>query len=149
MAWLTEVPGMDATEDRFRKAISFPVGAVSPLWLAFGAAASAGVAFWWLTRWSRPANVEAFMRSAEAPAAEFIEAATETVEIIAETLEETAEDVSEAMADAEAEAEAEPEPEIAAEAAPEPEPAPADPDDLTRIGGIGPKLSEPAAERGG
>src|SRR5207247_6420417 len=92
--------------------------------------------------------LEAFMKSAEAPAAEFIEAATETVEIIAETLEETAEDAFEAMADAEAEAEAEPEPEIAAEAAPEPEPAPAEPDDLTRIVGIGPKLSEALAARG-
>lgn len=35
------------------------VGAASPLWSYFGAAASAGVAYWWMTRWVQPANLEA------------------------------------------------------------------------------------------
>ncbi|RAK62319.1 hypothetical protein [Phenylobacterium kunshanense] len=35
------------------------VGVASPLWSYFGAAASAGVAYWWMTRWARPANLEA------------------------------------------------------------------------------------------
>ena len=35
------------------------VGAASPLWTYFGAAASAGVAYWWMTRWTRPMNLEA------------------------------------------------------------------------------------------
>lgn len=35
------------------------LGAASPLWSYFGAAASAGVAYWWMTRWTRPANLEA------------------------------------------------------------------------------------------
>ncbi|HEX7761304.1 MAG TPA: hypothetical protein VF459_17485 [Caulobacteraceae bacterium] len=59
MAWLNELPGMGAAEDRAAKALSFPVGAASPLWFAFGAAASAGVAWWWATRWARPVNLEA------------------------------------------------------------------------------------------
>jgi hypothetical protein len=41
------------------KALSGSVGVASPLWLAFAGAASAGVAYWWLTRWMRPANLEA------------------------------------------------------------------------------------------
>lgn len=41
------------------KAMSLPIGLVSPLWLAFGAAASAGVAWWWMSRLARPFNLEA------------------------------------------------------------------------------------------
>ncbi|MGA0599489.1 helix-hairpin-helix domain-containing protein [Caulobacter sp. KR2-114] len=63
MAWLNELPGMGAAEDRAAKALSFPVGAASPLWLAFGAAASAGVAFWLATRWARPTNLEAMLEA--------------------------------------------------------------------------------------
>ena len=40
MAWLSELPGMGAAEERTAKALNFPVGAASPLWLAFGAAGS-------------------------------------------------------------------------------------------------------------
>ena len=35
------------------KAFTLPIGAASPLWLAFAGVASAGVAFWWMTRWTR------------------------------------------------------------------------------------------------
>ncbi len=66
MAWLNELPGMGAAEDRAAKAMSFPVGVASPLWLAFGAAASAGVAWWFATRWTRPMNLEAFMGAPKA-----------------------------------------------------------------------------------
>ncbi|HZZ36650.1 MAG TPA: hypothetical protein VFE03_13080 [Caulobacteraceae bacterium] len=146
MAWLTEVPGMGAAEDRVKKALSFPVGAVSPLWLAFGAAASAGVAFWWMTRWTKAENLEAAFAIAKAPVSE----AAEVVQIIAETLEAEAEEAVEALT---------PEPELEpveaalaepeAVAAPEPEPeVVAAPDDLTRLVGIGPKLSEALAARG-
>src|SRR5579872_6291763 len=41
------------------KVLSAPIGLASPLWLAFAGAASAGVAYWWLTRWMRPVNLEA------------------------------------------------------------------------------------------
>lgn len=37
------------------------VGVASPLWTYFGAAAFGGVAYWWLTQWTRPANLEALM----------------------------------------------------------------------------------------
>lgn len=63
MAWLNELPGMGAAEDRAAKALSFPVGVASPLWLAFGAAASAGVAFWLATRWTRQTNLEAMLEA--------------------------------------------------------------------------------------
>ena len=35
------------------------VGATSPLWSYFGAVAASGMAFWWMTRWARPVNLEA------------------------------------------------------------------------------------------
>lgn len=35
------------------------VGVASPLWGYFAAAAAGGVAFWWMTRWTQPQNLEA------------------------------------------------------------------------------------------
>lgn len=35
------------------------VGAASPLWGYFGAAALGGVAYWWMTRWTEVMNLEA------------------------------------------------------------------------------------------
>jgi predicted flap endonuclease-1-like 5' DNA nuclease len=46
-------------EPELERALRAPIGAVSPLWWAFAGAATAGVAYWWLTRWARPVNVEA------------------------------------------------------------------------------------------
>jgi hypothetical protein len=40
------------------------VGAASPLWSYFGAAAAGGVAFWWMTRWTQPVNLEALFDAA-------------------------------------------------------------------------------------
>jgi hypothetical protein len=42
-------------------AMRMPLGAVSPLWAMYAATAGAGVAFWWMTRWMRPVNLEALM----------------------------------------------------------------------------------------
>lgn len=39
--------------------IRVPIGAVSPLWGLFAGAAISGAAWWWMTRWARPANLEA------------------------------------------------------------------------------------------
>ena len=36
---------------RGERALRLPLGLASPMWLAFGAAASAGVAWWWVNRW--------------------------------------------------------------------------------------------------
>jgi predicted flap endonuclease-1-like 5' DNA nuclease len=163
MAWLNELPGMGAAEDRTAKALSFPVGAVSPLWLAFGAAASAGVAFWWATRWTRPTNLEALGAAVDAlpdaplltPAAvKSIEAAldpTPVVEIVLEAAEAIVEPILETVAEPVAvapEPVVEPAPEPIFVATPEVPPVPLADDDLTRIVGIGPKLAAALAERG-
>lgn len=70
------------------------VGAASPLWAYFGVAAAGGLAYWWMTRWARPVNLEAmFARSA--PAAE---PAIEAAETVAELPFEAVEAVVEAEA---------------------------------------------------
>ncbi|MBS0410680.1 MAG: hypothetical protein JSR86_12255 [Proteobacteria bacterium] len=164
MAWLNELPGMGAAEERTAKALNFPVGAASPLWLAFGAAASAGVAFWLATRWTRQTNLEAVLGAPakalgavadalpDAPlvtpaAVKSLEAAldpTPVIEIVLEAADAVIEPILEAIP--------EPLPEAAAEpvfaAAPEVPAVPLADDDLTRIVGIGPKLAAALAERG-
>jgi hypothetical protein len=50
------------------------IGAASPLWGYFAAAAAGGVAYWWMTQMTRPANLEALFAklppgSAENPVA--------------------------------------------------------------------------------
>src|SRR5262245_60869106 len=47
------------------------LGAASPLWGYYGAAAAGGVAYWWMTRWTQPMNLEAlFGRATASPAPE-------------------------------------------------------------------------------
>jgi hypothetical protein len=50
------------------------MGAASPLWGYFGMAAAGGVAWWWMTRWTRVNNLEALLAApglaAEAAVAE-------------------------------------------------------------------------------
>lgn len=169
MAWLNELPGMGAAEDRAAKALSFPVGVASPLWLAFGAAASAGVAFWLATRWTRPMNLEALLGAPAkaldavaktavvlefpkaAPVAAPMPEPETTMELAPEPVAETVVHVAPEPVVAEP---APPEP-VVAEVAPAPEVlaapepvAPPVPDDLTQIVGIGPKLATALAERG-
>jgi predicted flap endonuclease-1-like 5' DNA nuclease len=142
------------------KALSFPIGMASPLWMAFAGAAATGAAFWWMSRWTRATNLEALIGApAEVvetvieisePAAELAAEAIESAATLADVLAEptaippmaegvlpgpVVETVAEAASEAEAVAE------------PAAEPAPAA-DDLTRIVGIGPKLSAALAERG-
>lgn len=72
------------------------VGVASPLWSYFAAANAGGLAFWWMTRWTRPVNLEAlFDRSMKAlkpsPAlapvvAPLVEPVAEAVEAVIETL---------------------------------------------------------------
>ena len=144
MAWLEEFPGVARAQSAWR----LPIGAASPLWAAFGAAAGAGVAWWWLTRWARPVSIEALAP----PAARGDGLAPQTLEQLAESppqLEIALESVEPAQT-------AQPEPAPAA-AAPEktfeppaavgPEPA-LGLDDLTLMTGIGPKLSQALAARG-
>ncbi|HEY1446995.1 MAG TPA: helix-hairpin-helix domain-containing protein [Caulobacteraceae bacterium] len=157
MAWTPEFPDLEDAQERARKAMAMPIGMASPLWLAFGAAASAGVAWWWMTRWTRASNLEAMTGAAKAQvaavealveresevalkaveaAASMLEAAQVIgahVEIIAEAAPETGEPQTEAYV------------EVFVEAAPV---AQTGPDDLTQLTGVGPKLAAALAARG-
>lgn len=97
------------------KAMSMPIGVASPLWAMFAGAATAGVAFWWLTRWRGVTNLEAVLTTAatqpaaaplpmvepEPLAPEIVEAVAEVIEPAVESAVETApEAVAEALAPA-------------------------------------------------
>ena len=73
-------------------AFHVPIGAASPLWFLFTGAASAGVAYWWMTRWMRPINLEAMLPLSGADAAPLEEAAI-LIEAFVEPLLEAAEPV--------------------------------------------------------
>ena len=63
------------------------MGAASPLWGYFAATAASGVAFWWMTRWTRPVNLEAFFVAARPQAFPAPVPAPEVVEIMAHEAE--------------------------------------------------------------
>ncbi|WP_293677623.1 hypothetical protein [uncultured Phenylobacterium sp.] len=103
---------------------NYMVGAASPLWAYFAGAAAGGVAFWWMTRWARPANLEA-MFAAAAPATEpVLEAAEALVEYIAEAPIAALEAMAEPVAALEPVSEIAPELAAASDPAEVPEPAP-------------------------
>jgi predicted flap endonuclease-1-like 5' DNA nuclease len=142
MALSQEFPGAAAAGERAERALRLPFGVASPLWAMYGAAAGAGLAYWWMTSWARAVNVEALAPfSMMKPAAK-----TTPVGIVAEP--EPA---------AIAAAAPEPAPTLALEL-PAPEPAAVAAravavvenvaDDLTRMTGIGPKLSIALADLG-
>jgi len=56
-----------------KSAIYVPLGAASPFWFLYAGAASAGVAYWWLSRWREATNLEALF--AKTPAVLELEAA--------------------------------------------------------------------------
>ncbi len=126
-------------EARAERALRWPVGAVSPLWAVFGAAASAGVAWWWMTRWTRAVNVEALAGFVTAQATDSVEAAADA---------ELRVEAAIVAADIAADGPPTPAPTVETEAAPAPVEPVASDDDLTRMTGIGPKLSAALAERG-
>lgn len=141
------------------KALSLSLGMASPLWLAFAGAAMAGSAFWWMSRWTRPDNLEAMLElpttapalaaNAAAQVAEVVEPVAEVVEIAATAAATAVEVVAdETMAVAEAVADIDP----VVDAAPVAQAAVASvetaADDLTRLVGIGPKLAASLAEQG-
>ncbi|HEY2706545.1 MAG TPA: helix-hairpin-helix domain-containing protein [Caulobacteraceae bacterium] len=142
MAWSQQIPGADVIEERTELAWRMPMGAVSPLWAVFGAAAGAGVAFWWMTRWTRAVNVEALAGAIAKPVAK-----AAPVEILAAP-EPTA-DVAPVSPIPAAKAEAEAEVLVAAPIVEDVAETVEDvADDLTRLSGIGPKLSASLAARG-
>jgi predicted flap endonuclease-1-like 5' DNA nuclease len=139
MAWLEEFPSVARAQNAWR----LPIGAASPLWAAFGAAAGAGVAYWWMTQWTRTANARTLPATPAhkviAPAA--VPAPTPEAPVLETPVAEAPAPEVESAAPAE----------LAFEPAPAPEPLPDLPapgDDLTVMTGIGPKLSEALAARG-
>ena len=131
MSSIVETPELEEARAAARRAMSLPVGLASPLWLAFGAAASAGVAWWWMTRWTRASNLEAVSETAKAQVA--------AVEALVERESEAAVRAVEATAAMLAATH------VIAEAAPV---TTAEGDDLTRLAGIGPKLAAALNQRG-
>jgi hypothetical protein len=77
------------------------VGVASPLWSFFGAAAAGGVAYWWMTQWARPVNLEAMFGKARALplAAPALERVVEAAEAVVETVVEAQAAVTEAALD--------------------------------------------------
>ncbi len=152
MIWSLEDQS-SAARQRAQRAVGLSLGMASPLWFAFGAAASAGATWWWMTRWAKAVNLEAM-----APASDAIEPILAAIETPAAT-EQIAEPnfVREA---ARAATSIEPSAQIEHEVHREHESrkvAPvkhaaskpiSEPDDLTRLVGIGPKLADALAERG-
>jgi len=150
MALSHEFPGAAAVGERAERVFRAPIGAFSPLWAMFGAAAGAGIAYWWMTSWTRAVNFEALPAFTPRPAVAKLAAKPKLVEIVAEP-EPESEPVSAAM---EAVAEVALAPETVTALEPKPvvaEVAPAAEavvDDLTRMTGVGPKLSAALAELG-
>jgi predicted flap endonuclease-1-like 5' DNA nuclease len=137
-----EFPSVVVASERAAQAWRLPLGAASPLWLVFGAATGAGVAFWWLSQWTRAVNVEALAGVKMVPAPE----PAAPLEIIAEPEPPTADPLAEAIV-----ADQRTDVEVVVAAEPETPAAVAEPpaaDDLTRMVGIGPKLCAALAERG-
>ncbi|MDB5449641.1 MAG: hypothetical protein JWQ52_769 [Phenylobacterium sp.] len=65
------------------------IGLASPLWGVFAGTAMSGVAWWWMTRWTRPENLEAlFARTAALPekAMDLAEATTPAAAPVLEAL---------------------------------------------------------------
>ena len=153
MSWIQGLPGSEAVEERAEKAWRMPVGAVSPLWVVFGAAAGVGVAYWWLTQLSRAAvNLEALSGAATPKPAPKPTPTPKLALVPAVSAPEVVEATVEAVTPkpiVEAKPIAEPAPIVAPAPAAAPEvPAPVSADDLTRMTGIGPKLSLALADRG-
>ena len=117
------------------KAMRTPIGVVSPLWWAFAGAATAGVAYWWMTRWAKPFNLEAAAGGAPAEMASALEEAAATYDQSPEAIE----DVLDTPASDE------PVEEMRAQ---NDEMLQAFVDDLTQLVGVGPKLALALADRG-
>ena len=139
-----------------QRLIRVPIGAVSPLWGLFAGAAVSGAAWWWMTRWARPANLEALFGAEEPrteaepealapPVAEGVEAAPEVIEPVMEAAAETVEAAAETVETAIEEAPPAPVAEALIEAAPEPvggEAAPISP----VLEAVSPEVVEPTVE---
>jgi predicted flap endonuclease-1-like 5' DNA nuclease len=132
MSWMQS---FESDRPDLEKTIRTPIGAVSPLWWAFAGVAGAGVAYWWLTRWSKPFNFEAAGATALPDMAPALEEAAATYDLAPDAIE----DVVDTPASEEPVAEMDAQNEAVAEAFA---------DDLTQLVGVGPKLAMALADRG-
>lgn len=68
--------------------LRIPVGAASPLWGLFAGAAMTGAAWWWMTRWTRPANLEAMFGAVETAGAKGVAEMEALAAPVLDTIEE-------------------------------------------------------------
>jgi predicted flap endonuclease-1-like 5' DNA nuclease len=151
---MADFPQIDT--DKFQadavKAMAIPLGFASPLWLAYGAMASAGMAYWWMSQLTKPANVEAFSgmvgkySAIPVPETHIFEAP-----LMAVVTEAVIEDVPETLIPEPALVAAAVEPmteaaQVYVEAAPKIMEAATD--DLTKLVGIGPTLASKLSDLG-
>ena len=118
--------------ERVETAFYAPIGMMSPFWLAYGAAASAGAALWWMSRFTTPMNTDAPTASPDAAAK--VDAPSPLARDAAPVEAETTLFIVEPIIEPIVEALAQIEPSLA--------------DDLTKLTGVGPKLAKALSERG-
>lgn len=82
-----------------------PVGLASPLWPLFTGVAMSGAAWWWMTRWTRPANLEAMFGAMKTVGAETQAEVLALAQPLAEAADAVTQEIAEAVAEAEAAAE--------------------------------------------
>ena len=79
MSLLSDFQEASALRLRAARAVSVQIGLVNPFWVAYGAAASAGAAWWMMAKSWQPVNLEAAAVADDLPAPEVeIEAVVET-----------------------------------------------------------------------
>ncbi len=132
MTWLDGFSDLKVARERAQRAFYAPLGMMSPLWIAFGAAASAGAAYWWVSRLAKPLNLEALMAPGSAA---IVAAAPPALGGHAPQVEAAAGlTILETMIEPVVEGLTEVETVIA--------------DDLTKLSGVGPKIAQALSERG-
>jgi len=66
MVFATETSELPPLEIEPGALVRLPFGVASPLWGFYAGAALTGVAYWWMTQWTRPVNLEALFGRAAA-----------------------------------------------------------------------------------
>ena len=82
MVFATETSELPRIEIKPEALARLPFGVASPLWGFYASAALSGVAYWWMTQWTRPVNLEALFGQAAAtaqPVVDVVDAVTGTV----------------------------------------------------------------------
>lgn len=64
MRWTSDISDPAELRREAERALTVPLGLVNPFWILFGAAATAGVTWWWLNKLARAADLEASRESA-------------------------------------------------------------------------------------